>query len=105
MPRPSKIRLTDRTVRALPIPATGTRKFRDSDQTGFAIQATASGHKAFCLIYRRGGRERLYTIGAWPAWTATAAREEAARLRRMVDSGIDPHERATASGMRRPSPT
>jgi integrase len=90
--RPSEYRLTDRTVRALPVPATGTRKYRDRDLTGFAIQVTAAGHRAFCLIYRLGGRERLYTIGAWPAWTATAACEEAKKLRRMVDDGIDPHD-------------
>lgn len=92
MPRPSEIRLTDRNASSLPVPAAGTRKYRDAKLKGFALQVTAAGGRSFCLIYTIGGRERLYTIGRWPAWTAARAREEASRLRRMVDQGTDPHE-------------
>ena len=30
------------------------------------------------------------TIGTWPAWSVTAAREEAKRLKRDIDRGEDP---------------
>ncbi len=34
--------------------------------------------------------ERRYTIGSFPDWSTTAAREEAKRLKRLVDAGGDP---------------
>jgi hypothetical protein len=30
------------------------------------------------------------TIGRWPEWSVTAARERAKELRRMIDAGLDP---------------
>ena len=30
------------------------------------------------------------TIGRWPEWSVTAARERAKELRRMIDEGVDP---------------
>ena len=47
------------------------------------------GAKAFVLNYRHMGRERRFTIGAYPDWPVAAAREEAKRLKREVDKGID----------------
>ncbi len=47
------------------------------------------------LNYVVGGRERRITIGKYPAWSVSAAREHAAKLRRRVDAGEDPaQERA-----------
>jgi integrase len=42
------------------------------------------------LIYRSSGRQRRLTIGTWPAWSVTTAREEAKRLKREIDKGEDP---------------
>jgi integrase len=42
------------------------------------------------LNYVVHGRERRMTIGRFPIWSATAAREEARALRRKVDAKIDP---------------
>jgi hypothetical protein len=51
---------------------------------------TSGGTRAFILTYRIEARERRLTIGAWPDWSVTAAREEAKRLKREIDQGRDP---------------
>jgi integrase len=59
---------------------------------GFALRVTAGGTKAFILDYRTKGtgRQRRVTIGRFPSWSATAARQKAKALRREVDEGGDP---------------
>lgn len=83
-------KLGDRLVRALPAPASGSKITYDSEVAGFAVRITASGAKPFILRYRFAGRSRLLTIGSYPDWSTTAAREEAARLKRRIDLGEDP---------------
>jgi len=85
------MRLTDVTVRRLPLPAKGYAIAWDDDVAGFGARVTAAGARAFILNYRkRSGRQRRFTIGGFPDWRTTAAREEARRLRRLVDGGGDP---------------
>jgi integrase len=57
---------------------------------GFGLRVTAAGIKSFLLNYRVHGRQRRYTIGQLGAWTAETARQEARRLRTLVDRGEDP---------------
>jgi Arm DNA-binding domain len=59
---------------------------------GFGLRVTAAGSKSFILNYRRkaDGLERRWTIGAAGDWTTGAAREEAKRLKRLIDGGADP---------------
>jgi integrase len=86
-------KLTDTIVRGLPSPESGNKiRWDDSDVAGFGLRTTAAGAKAFVLNYRvRGsGRERRITIGSFPSWSVTKARDEAKRLRRLIDSGGDP---------------
>jgi integrase len=86
-------RLTDAVVRSLAAPASGNRITYDRGKDavrGFGFRVTAAGVKAFVLNYTIAGRERRYTIGGYPAWTVAAARDEAKRLRRDIDRGIDP---------------
>ena len=83
------MKLTDATCRKLAPPAKGNRIYYDGH--GFGIRVTASGAKSFILSYRtREGRARRLTIGDLDAWTVTAARSEAADLRRQIDQGSDP---------------
>jgi len=94
-------RLTDRNVKALVAPARGNRIAYDTEVPGFGARITAAGAVAFVLNYRcKGdGRERRTTIGAFPAWSVVAARQRAAELRRIIDSGGDPvGELATERG-------
>ena len=64
-------RLTDRGVKALPLPATDKHVVYDDIVKGFGVRVTAAGSKSFVLNYRRksDGVERRYTIGPFPEWT------------------------------------
>lgn len=88
--------LTERVVKAAGI---GSRKYVifDADCAGFGLCVFLSGRKTFILIYRFAGRQRRFTIGTWPAWTVTAAREEAQRLKREIDRGKDPLDTRTSA--------
>jgi integrase len=58
---------------------------------GFGVRVTDAGAKSFVLNYRtKAGRERRYTIGQFPTWTLTGARQKAKELRRDIDDGGDP---------------
>ena len=86
------MRLTNRTIAKLPVPARGNRISYDDEIGGFGCRVTAAGNRAFVLNYyrRADGRERRITIGGFPEWSAAAAREEAKRLKREIDGGADP---------------
>jgi integrase len=89
-------------VRRLPAPERGNKVSYDDAVKGFGCRVTAAGARAFILNYRRklDGRERRITIGSFPDWTTTAAREEAKRLKRAIDGGADPigeHEASRAA--------
>jgi integrase len=72
----------------------------DPKATGFGVRSYPGGGKSFFVDYRLNGRQRRYTIGPFPRWSAEAAREEAKKLRRGIDQGQDPagakRERRTA---------
>src|SRR5262249_5251572 len=94
------VRLTNQFVVRL----TGTAMWWDDDPkaTGFGIRCYPGGSKSFFIDYRLGGRQRRYTIGPFPRWSAEAARERAKELRRGIDQGQDP---AGAKRERRTAPT
>jgi integrase len=85
-----RIRLNDKSVRE-PMPVKG-RDYQifDTDVRGFAVCIYRSGSRAFTLDYRYAGRQRRMTIGRWPEWSVTAARDRARQLRREIDEGGDP---------------
>ncbi len=68
-------RLSDRLVKALPVPASGGKITYDGEVSGFGIRVFASGKRAFILRYRIGGQARSYTIGSFPDWSTAAARD------------------------------
>ena len=84
------MRLTERVIKQLPVPQRGNKIHYDKDMPGFGLRVTKAGARAFVLNYRTSGLERRLTIGPWPAWSATAARERAKDLRREIDRGGDP---------------
>ena len=83
-------RLTESLIRRLEPPARGNRITYDDGVAGLGLRITAAGAKAFVLTYRINGRQRRLTVGSWPDWTATAAREKAKELKRQIDNGDDP---------------
>jgi integrase len=85
------IKLTDRLVRGLPVPAIGKRTYYDAEISGFGCRVYASGARTFILRYRtHTRRERMFKIGSFPDWPTQAARAEAAELKMEVDRGGDP---------------
>lgn len=95
-----KPNLSESTAENLPTPATGNKVYYfagDKIQNkkaprGFGVRVTKSGAKSFIMNYRIAGRERRYTIGAWPDWKVIAAVDEARKLRKRIDRGDDPLE-------------
>ena len=84
-------KLTDKLVKALEAPASGSPITYDTEVKGFGVRTTAAGAKSFVLNYRnKHGIERRYTIGAFPDWLTVAARNEAKRLKQLIDQGHDP---------------
>jgi integrase len=86
------MRLTDTDIKRLSAPKHDNRIAFDDAVKGFAIRITPADARTFILAYRRksDGKQRRYSIGAFGAWNTTQAREEAKRLKRVVDGGGDP---------------
>ncbi len=97
-------RLDHEFVRDVEVPETGAVTYWDNDPkaTGFGVRVYAGGSKSFFLNYRFDGRERRYTIGQFPLWSVTAARERAKELRKLIDNDHDP---AAQKRERREAPT
>jgi integrase len=94
------VRLTNKFVAAI----TGEDMWWDDDPkaTGFGVRSYPGGGKSFFVDYRLDGRQRRYTIGPFERWSAEAAREEAKKLRKEIDRGVDP---AGDKRARRTAPT
>jgi hypothetical protein len=84
------LKLTDKLAKTLDVPAAGNRIYPDEDVKGFGVRVTYAGARSFILNYRAAGRERRITIGSFPDWTVSAARERARELKRRIDVGDDP---------------
>ena len=69
-------RLTEKLVRAAE-PRSKAWQIFDSDVLGLSICIYPSGGRSFMFDYRAAGRQRRLTIGRWPEWNVTAARERA----------------------------
>lgn len=85
----SRERLSEKIVRAAS-PLDRKYQIFDTDALGLSVCIYPSGNRAFLFDYRAAGRQRRYTIGRWPEWNVTAARERARLLRRDIDAGEDP---------------
>lgn len=86
----NRLKLNEKILRdAEPKPGVSYQIF-DTEVIGFAARVQASGARTFTIDYRHAGRQRRMTIGRWPEWSVTAARERAKELRRAIDDGQDP---------------
>jgi integrase len=66
----------------------------DSTQPGLGLRARASGSKTYIFQRRLNNEIIRIKIGSPDVWGIDQAREEAGRLSRLIDTGIDPRERA-----------
>ncbi len=88
----STCNLTDSFVKSLKSIDKSQKRFYDAKIAGFGIRVTTN-RKSFFLRYRIAGRERLHTIGQYPAWKTKDARIKASELKRDIDNGIDPQQK------------
>jgi len=72
------MRLTDISVRNLPLPEKGQRTYFDDSLTGFGCRVSQGGTKTF--VVQHGADRRLTTIGRYPIITLSDARGEDKRL-------------------------
>jgi hypothetical protein len=99
-------KLNEEVIKRLPAPSTGNRityfagaRIQGAQAPrGFGVRVTAAGAKSFVLNYRSGVKERRYTIGSWPDWSALRAVREARSLRQRIDKGQDPQDEKNAEG-------
>jgi integrase len=86
--------ITEALVKDLEPPERGQRIIWDDKVPGFGVRITSGGAVAFILNYTSptGGRRKRYSIGRFPAWSATSARKQAQELRVKIDKGEDPIE-------------
>ena len=99
-----RVRLENDYVRKLAAPKKGavTHWDNDSKAVGFGVRIYSTGTRSFFINYRINGVERRHSIGAFPRWSASMARERAIELRREIDKGSDP---AGEKRQRREAPT
>src|SRR3954463_4612583 len=86
-------KLTPALVAGATGPADGSayNLISDSEIVGLGLRITKSGAKAWTFSYRtHSGIGRRLTIGNVDDWPLKLARDEARRLRRLVDQGKDP---------------
>lgn len=79
--------LTDRTIAALPPPASGQQFHADRSIPGFGIRVSQGGAKAFVLTL--GAERRRITIGRYPIVSLAQAREKAKTLLARRQLGLD----------------
>jgi integrase len=62
----------------------------DDDIPGFGIRSRSGGSRTWIFQYKLGDRQRRMKLGKYPAISAPAAREQAAKLHGKVTNGHDP---------------
>jgi integrase len=90
--RREKVSLTAARVLALPCNGNGQTIHWDAKTPGFGLRVTEGGARAYVFESRLFGKSLRVTIGDAAAWELGKARTEAARLRTLVDSGVDPRQ-------------
>ena len=73
-------------------PRTQRAEFRDGHTRGLVLRVTPNGVKTWAVLYRRrsDARKRRYTIGSYPAFSLTDARNRAQEILAAVARGDDP---------------
>jgi len=79
--------LTDTAVRAA---RPRDKAFKLADGAGLHVVVTPSGGKLWRLKYRYAGKEKLLSLGAYPAVNLKAARDRRDEAKRMLADQVDP---------------
>ena len=89
---PEARRLTEVAVRKILPPEFGREHYFDSLIPGFCLRVTSKGTKSWCLYFRLHGKQRLLTLGRYPALSLSKGREEARKAYQQAQGGTDPAE-------------
>ena len=69
------------------------KKYKLSDGRGLSLHILPNGSKLWILKYRFNGKEKEYSIGAYPTITLSKAREKREELKKLIADEIDPNEK------------
>jgi integrase len=91
MPKRNSVKLTDTYVRkSIKPPVKGRVEVFDSQEDSLCLRVSSTGNMSWCVYYRLQGRNRKYTVGAYPTYSIAEAREHAAETKKVVAKGLDP---------------
>ena len=88
----TQVRLTEVTIRNLPLPEKGQRNYLDDSLKGFGVRVSQGGTKTFTLMF--GKNRRLKTIGRFGIISLAQARQRAREILAEQTLGIAPGEQA-----------
>lgn len=91
-----KIRLNKTDVGALEANPQGTRFYPVAGFKGLVVQVTKGGAKSFVLRYRFEGRQKIHTLGTFPAMTTHAAEKAHSAAWTQIHAKIDPNSEREA---------
>jgi integrase len=89
-PKQPKIKLTEKIVKGLPIPATGQDEYRDIEVAGLSVRVSYGGTKTYCLKYYLAGKQQRLHLGTTAQFRYEDARAEAHLAWRKINRHIDP---------------
>jgi integrase len=88
----TQVRLTEVTIRNLPLPERGQRTYLDDSLKGFGVRVSQGGSKTFTLMF--GKSRRLKTIGRFGVISLAQARQQAREILAEQTLGIAPEKKA-----------
>ena len=83
------VKLTNETVRTLPVKGTDTL-YADSETPGLYLRVRAGGSRSFIIQWRQGQFQRRSTVGKVGILSVDEARKKARKLLVGIDDGHDP---------------
>lgn len=81
--------LTQKFISTIPTPEKGAKIYWED---GLGLRVTSKGKRSFVYKYYFDGRPRTYTIGPFPAYSISAARDQKNKLAVEIKEGLDPLE-------------
>ncbi len=91
----ARLKLTDLKVAKTRKPSAAEKQIElwDTEVPGFGLRIGHKGRRAFMMMIRVNGRQRRFTLGAYPEMSLKEAREAARNVRADAQRGTDPKER------------
>ncbi|MDP1057343.1 Arm DNA-binding domain-containing protein, partial [Klebsiella pneumoniae] len=72
------------------------KEYKLTDGFGMFLRVTPKGSKYWQMAYRFEGKQKLFSIGVYPAVSLSDARQRRDEARRLLAQGIDPNAKKQA---------